>query len=163
MPRIATRPFRDFCPRARTTRPFERSHCPKIPATTARRAASAVEFAIVAPLLFMLVLGMIEFGRMLMVQQIVTNAAREGARKAVLPGATETQVNQVIDTYVNNSGIKGHTRTVTPAPTVASPNSPITVTVSVAYEKVSWLPLGAVKWLGDKKLSATVGMRKEDY
>jgi len=111
----------------------------------------------------MLVLGMIEFGRMLMVQQIMTNAAREGARKAVLPGATETQVHQTIDTYVNNSGIKGHTRSVTPSPTAASPNSPITVTVSVTYDKVTWLPIGAVKWLKEKRLTATVDMRKEDY
>lgn len=128
-----------------------------------RTAASAVEFAIVAPLLFMLVLGMIEFGRMLMVQQIMTNAAREGARKAVLPGATETQVYQTVDTYVNNSGINGHTRSVTPNPTAASSNSAITVTVSVTYDKVTWLPIGAVKWLKEKRLTATVDMRKEDY
>lgn len=117
----------------------------------------------VAPLLFLLVLGMIEFGRMLMVQQIVTNAAREGARKAVLPGATESQVKDTIDTYLTNSGIKGHSRKVTPNPRAASPNSPITVSVSVPYEKVSWLPIGAVKWLGDKQLTASVDMRKEDY
>ena len=34
---------------------------------------------------------MIEYGRMVMVQQILTNASREGARAAVLDGATTTQ------------------------------------------------------------------------
>ncbi len=41
-----------------------------------RRGASAVEFAIVAPFLFMVLIGMIEFGRAMMVQHIVTMSAR---------------------------------------------------------------------------------------
>ncbi len=42
-----------------------------------RRGAAAVEFAIVAPVFFLLVFGMIEYGRMVMVQQVITNASRE--------------------------------------------------------------------------------------
>src|SRR5205823_8867626 len=38
-----------------------------------RRAAAAVEFAVVAPVFFLLVFGMIEYGRMVMVQQVITN------------------------------------------------------------------------------------------
>ena len=41
---------------------------------------------------FMLVFGMIEFGRAIMVEQILTNAAREGARVAVLDSATPGSV-----------------------------------------------------------------------
>ena len=48
-----------------------------------RRGAAVVEFAIVAPLFFLLIFGMIEYGRMVMVQQVITNASREGARRAV--------------------------------------------------------------------------------
>ncbi len=43
-----------------------------------RRGASAVEFALVAPTFFLLVLGIIAFGRMLMVQEVLVNAARRG-------------------------------------------------------------------------------------
>ncbi len=43
-----------------------------------------VEFAIVAPIFFLLIFGMIEFGRVVMVQQLLTNASREGARLGVL-------------------------------------------------------------------------------
>ena len=43
-----------------------------------RRGVATVEFAIVAPLFFLLVLGCIEFGRALMVQQMLTNASRVG-------------------------------------------------------------------------------------
>ena len=44
-----------------------------------------VEFALVAVLLLALVLGIVEFGRVWMTFQVVTNAAREGARLAALP------------------------------------------------------------------------------
>ena len=40
-----------------------------------RKGAAAVEFALVMPLFFMLILGIIEFGRAIMVEQIITNAA----------------------------------------------------------------------------------------
>ncbi len=47
-----------------------------------RRGTAAVEFALVAPVFFLLVFGMIEYGRMVMVQQVITNASREGRASA---------------------------------------------------------------------------------
>lgn len=128
-----------------------------------RAAAAAVEFAVVAPLLFLLVLGMAEFGRMLMVQQILTNGAREGARKAVLPGSTDADVQGTIDSYMSNASISGHTRSISPSATTATAGTQITVTVSVPYNNVSWLPVGNLGWFKDKTLNASVVMRKEDY
>src|SRR5262245_34144093 len=110
-----------------------------------RRGAAAVEFAFIAPLLLLLILGIIEVGRMMMVQQIVTNAAREGCRKAVLAGATESQVQTTIDNYLTGSGISGQTITVSTLSS-AQPGDSVTVTVSVPYDNVTWLPAGAVKW-----------------
>ncbi len=57
-----------------------------------RTGAAVVEFAVVAPLLFMLTLGLMEVSRMVMVKQLLINASREGARLAVLPGATSDEV-----------------------------------------------------------------------
>jgi Flp pilus assembly protein TadG len=128
-----------------------------------RRGAAAVEFALVAPLLFMLVLGMMEFGRMLMVQQVLTNGAREGARKAVLPGVTDADVRTAIDSYMSNTGISGHTRLISPSCTTAAAGTPLTITVSLPYSNVSWLPLGTLRWLQGKTLTASVEMRKEEY
>lgn len=48
------------------------------------RGAAAVEFALIAPLLFMLVFGMISFGILLSQQLALTNSARQGARLAVV-------------------------------------------------------------------------------
>ncbi len=53
-----------------------------------RQGAAAVEFAIVAPVFFLMVFGMIEFGRAIMVKQVMTNAARDGARLAILDSPT---------------------------------------------------------------------------
>ena len=74
-----------------------------------RRGAAAVEFAMVAPLFILLVFGMIEYGRMVMVQQLLTNGSREGARKAVLDGATTAEVQSVVSTYLQNASISGAT------------------------------------------------------
>ena len=128
-----------------------------------RTGAAALEFAIVAPLFFLLVMGLFEFGRMMMVQEILTNGVREGARKAVLPGATQSDVNTVIDNYMTSAGISGHTKSCTPDPATATGGSTVTVTVSVPYNSVSWLPVSTVRFLNNKTLTATVVMRKEEY
>jgi Flp pilus assembly protein TadG len=51
------------------------------------RGAAAVEFAILLPLLLMLVLGTIEFGRAYNAQVTLTNAARDGARVMAISGS----------------------------------------------------------------------------
>ena len=67
-------------------------------ARSTRRGAAAVEFAIVAPLFLTLVFGVVQFGRMIMVQQIVINAAREGGpRAAIIPGETDAQVASTVE------------------------------------------------------------------
>ena len=52
--------------------------------TRRERAAAAVEMAIVLPLLLLIVGGIIDFGRFFYTQNIVVNAAREGARSRAL-------------------------------------------------------------------------------
>ena len=65
-----------------------------------RTAASLVEFAFVAPLLFLLLIGVLEYARFLFTLQLVNNAAREGARFAAVNTTTETTAS--VQTYVNN-------------------------------------------------------------
>ena len=68
-----------------------------------------MEFAVVAPILFLFVFGLIEIGRMMMVQQALTNAAREGSRKACLATTTsssevETVVRDTLLAVIPNAG-----------------------------------------------------------
>ncbi|GAB6166970.1 hypothetical protein JCM19992_29700 [Thermostilla marina] len=125
-----------------------------------RRGAAVVEFAIVAPVFFLLLLGMIEFGRMIMVQQIITNASREGARVAVLDGTTTDDVVDTVNTYLTSAAINGANITVDPdPPSDAGYGEPVTVSVSVPFSQVSWLP--SPMFLGGTNLSATTVMRRE--
>ena len=125
-----------------------------------RRAAAAVEFALVAPLFFLFVFAMIEYGRMVMVQQVITNASREGARKAVLDGATTASVTTTVNDYLAAGSITGATVTVAPnPPTNAEFGDPVTVTVSIGFNQVSWLP--SPMYLGGRTMIATTVMRRE--
>ena len=57
--------------------------------------AQLVEFALVLPLLLFVVLGIAEFGFIFQRYEVVTNAAREGARIAVLPGTIRHQPDAI--------------------------------------------------------------------
>lgn len=52
--------------------------------SSADRGAAVVEFALLLPLLLLILLGIIDFGRMLNAQETLTQAAREGARVVAL-------------------------------------------------------------------------------
>src|SRR6266446_4936662 len=81
-----------------------------------RRGVAAVEFALVAPVFFVLVFGMIEYGRVVMVQQVLTNAVREGARNGVVNGSTTSGVTSAVNNYLTSAGIHTATVTVSPSP-----------------------------------------------
>ena len=67
---------------------------------------SLLEFAIVLPILLALLVGIFEFGVAWNRKQVLTNAAREGARLAVLPGiASSDTVDTVVDNYLTSAGI----------------------------------------------------------
>ena len=119
-----------------------------------------MEFAVVAPVFLLLVFGMIEYGRMVMVQQVLTNASREGARVAVLDGSTSQQVQDTVNQYLNSGSISGAVITVDPAnPANAGFGDPVTVSVDIGFSQVSWLP--SPMYLGGQTLSATTVMRRE--
>lgn len=125
-----------------------------------RRGASAVEFALVAPIFFLVVLGIIEFGRLAMVQQIITNAAREGARIGVLDKSTTAKVRSKVDDYLNSAKIKGASVQVSPdPPSSAGYGESISVQVSIDFGDVSLLP--APFFIGNQTLSAESVMRRE--
>jgi len=126
-----------------------------------RRGAAAVEFAMVAPVFFLLLFGMVEHGRMVMVQQLLTNATREGARQAVLDGSTTEAVKDVVEQYLANSKItvQRDDITVTPTPSATAFGDPINVTVSTPFTEVSWLP--SPLFLGATELQASSVMRRE--
>lgn len=126
-----------------------------------RRGAAAAEFAIVAPVFFLMVIGFIEFGRALMVQQVLINASRVGARQATTAGATTAQVQAAVKAYTTAVTVNGVVVTVSPEPSTAVAGSTITVNASVAFSNVSWMK--SAWFLGGKTLKASSQMRKEGF
>lgn len=128
--------------------------------TRKRPGVAAVEFALVVPFFILLLLGMIEFGRGLMVQQMLINATREGARHAVLPESTVQSVKTTVAQFLADSSISVSASgvTVSPDPTTALNNEQITVSVQVPYSNISWIPGSHLTGL---TLRATTKMRSE--
>lgn len=66
--------------------------------TNNQKGAAAIEFAIMLPLLMLLIFGSIEFGLLCYNKQVIINAGREGARRAI---SGETDAVQVVLDYCN--------------------------------------------------------------
>ena len=61
--------------------------------------------AMMIPMLMVILVGIFEFGRAWHVRQVVTNAAREGARTAVLPDVGTDSVSAVVSSYLASANI----------------------------------------------------------
>jgi Flp pilus assembly protein TadG len=137
-----------------------------------RRGAAMVETAVVLPIFFMIVLGIIEFGRAMMVAQLLTNGAREGARLAVLSDATNASVETAVLDFVESAvGVPRAKVTVaiaiTPAAGNPNPGNVLAnarkrdlcdVKVDVAFTDVDYIP---GNFLAGRKLSGQCAMRRE--
>jgi Flp pilus assembly protein TadG len=66
------------------------------------RGQALIEVALSLPLLLMISVGMFEFGRAYQTWQVLTNAAREGARLAVLPGMADDVVKTRVKAYMTS-------------------------------------------------------------
>jgi len=73
------------------------------------RGAEIIELAIVTPIFALLIAAMFDFGFLFRNWEVVTNAAREGARMGVLPSyacdGSTTDIHDRITAYMNSSGI----------------------------------------------------------
>jgi Flp pilus assembly protein TadG len=83
------------------------------------RGSAAVEFAILLPVLILLLFGIIEFSIAYNHQQGLHAAAREGARVAALPQSTQAsvidRVRSALQGVMNSTDIQNATITVTPS------------------------------------------------
>ena len=136
------------------------------------RGAVLIEAAVALPLLLLVVLGIVDFGLLFQRYEVLTNAAREGARIAVLPvGYSTTEVKARVRQYIAAGGLK---------PTDADPKDPVTETlelssggacvtvrtVTVTYPHTFSFVGGIVRFFGGAgfgttQLTATASMRSE--
>lgn len=102
------------------------------------RGAAAVEFAIMLPLLLLLVFGIIDFGRALNAQVTITQAAREGARLTALNEPNVTARTQAAATGLTGVGVT----VVSACPAGSGPTANADVRVTYAFNFVT--PIGAI-------------------
>jgi TadE-like protein len=69
--------------------------------------AELIEFGIALPVLLLFGLGIVDFGLLFQRYEVITNAAREGARVAVLPGYADADVVVRVDQYLVAAGLTG--------------------------------------------------------
>ena len=140
-----------------------------------QRGASAVEFALVLPVLVIMVFGIIEFGIVFYNKAVITNACREAARAAIVyrspvldETGMETEIKKVIATYLEDP--EDPTRTIlipgdTPVPnppylpdqkTCDNPGQELNVTLSYYHSYIA-LP----RWIDPIKIEAITKMKCE--
>jgi Flp pilus assembly protein TadG len=110
-----------------------------------RAGATTAELAVVAPFVFMIILGIIEVGRGLMVTHLLNNAAQAGCRVGIIEGKATSDINAVVLQALQTGGISGDSVTVlvndgNADASSANSGDEITVKITVPVSKVSWVP-----------------------
>ncbi|HJS06582.1 MAG TPA: TadE family protein [Pirellulales bacterium] len=103
-----------------------------------RRGAALVEFALTASLLFLIVLTAVEFMRVNTIVNTSENAAYEGARTGIVPGATAADAIAAAQSTLNVIGTRNAVVSVEPE-TITSDTEEITVTVQVPLDDNSFI------------------------
>jgi Flp pilus assembly protein TadG len=111
-----------------------------------RRGTTTVEFALVIPVFFLFVLGLVEVGRGFMACHLLTHAARVGCRQGILQSQTTATITTAVTDKLTSQGITGATTTVQVNGVVAdastaNSNDDITVIVSVPVADITWVPV----------------------
>jgi len=130
--------------------------------------AALVEFALILPLLVLLIFGVIEFGLLFYNQQVITNASREGARYGIVSRVPErrsvAEITQVVNDYCSSNMITFGSETpataVNPHSLTASFGEDLTVTVTFHYDFLV-LPGFVGSLIGGTDLRAETTMKYE--
>ena len=111
-----------------------------------RRGLAVVEFALVAPVFVFLSIGLIEMARGMMVKEVLTDAARKGARTGILPYTANAAIRNDVNNVLNSNDIPAAYATVTIQvndktvdAATALQNDKISVKVSIPVSKVAWI------------------------
>lgn len=113
-----------------------------------RRGTATVEFAVIAPVLVTLMLGLLEVTRAVQVKNLLSDAARSGCRLAVENGKTTQNVQDNVNAVMTANGFSASDVTTTVLvngnnvnANTAKKYDQVTVRVSIPMSKVSWIAL----------------------
>lgn len=120
------------------------------------KGQSFVEFALILPVLLIIVMGIFEFGLMFNAYITISNASREGARLGSL-GGTDIEVTQRVETTASHLNSANMTVTITPSS--RSRGDMLTVLVEYDYSLITPVISNILSPLVD--LEASTAMRVE--
>ena len=127
---------------------------------------SLAEFAILLPVLMAVVIGIFEFGRAWNVDQVLTNAAREGGRLAVIETSAEGDVMGAVEQALTNAALDPAAATITVDGMNDGYGTQATVQIQYPYQFVFLGPIMRLLSTGDDipgsiTLSSQIVMRNE--
>lgn len=76
-----------------------------------------VEFALILPVLLLLVIGFLDLGRGMYTQSVLANAARDGARTAIVAAKTDADIRAAVKARAVGVAVTDADITITPSPT----------------------------------------------
>ena len=125
------------------------------------RGATAVEFALILPILGALIFGMIDFGRMIWQQEVLINATREGARQGILFGSGngQTEIEATVTQAVSDGGLNASGLNVSVTGVGTGVGNPLAVTSNLPFQFLVADKL--IPGLNTNTLTATVTMMNE--
>ena len=104
-----------------------------------RQGTTMLEFAVVAPLLFLCFFAAFEFCRVAMIRHTADNAVYEGCRKAIIPGGTSHEATNETRRIMNTLGVTDFKISV--IPTHIEPTTrEVTVRIEVPLNQNSFVP-----------------------
>lgn len=134
------------------------------------QGAAVVEFAVILPLLLLLVFGIIEFGLLIYNKAMITNASREGARIGIVyrldRSTADADITNTVDNYLSNylitfGGTGVHTTQPNPSPTTSlTHGDTLTVTVTYDYHFLV-VPAFITNLVGGVQITGVTSMRAE--
>jgi Flp pilus assembly pilin Flp len=123
-----------------------------------------VEFSLVAPILILLILGIVEFARAWNTQQVLTDAARESLRSSVVANAgfTQEHMRQRIDDALRRAALDPERAQVTIEGWKTGSGTPARIQIDYEYEFGFFGPFVGLA-TGDRSLALTTSfvMRNE--
>jgi Flp pilus assembly protein TadG len=132
-----------------------------------RRGIAATEFAVLAPFLAILILGMFELARGIMVKQMLNDCARRACRVAIQPLKADSDVTTEVNNTLTDNGIPTADATIvvqvngaTANCSTAKQNDKVSVKVSIPTSDTFWI---STHWLSATSITSdAVTMLRQD-
>jgi Flp pilus assembly protein TadG len=148
--------------RTAASRPSRRSRSAFV-----RRGVAATEFAVLAPFLAILILGMFELARGIMVKQLLNDAARRACRIAIQPLKANSDAIADVNNTMTDNGLPAADATVVIKVNgvvancnTAKQNDKVSVQVSIPTSDTFWI---STHWLSSSSIvSDSVTMLRQD-